>query len=182
MVRITMIIGLVFAMWAIPAAAEHDRNRRATRGDAVRGPERDERLLQLAHVLERAAHHVHGRADRSAHHRVRREAQALRALHRLEERARHLHRQVEQGRSAAHTSVDFDRVRSAFHHAEVRLHGLHANRHVERDFDRVARAVRSQERTYARRDHRVHDRRYAYHDAYSWSWRRPFWLRAARRR
>ncbi len=178
MVRITAIIGLVFAIWALPAAAEHDHDPRATRGDAVRGPERDERLVQLAHELERAAHHVHGRAGRSAHHRDRREARALRALHRLEERARHLHRQVEQGRSAAHTSVDFDRVRSAFHRAEVRLYGLHANRHVERDFDRVARAVRSLERTYARRDHRAHDRRYTYRDAYSWSWRRPFWLRA----
>ncbi len=26
---------------------------------------------------------------------------------------------------------------------------------------------------------RAHDRRYAYHDTYSWSWRRAFWLRAA---
>ncbi len=99
---------------------------------------------------------------------------ALRALHRLDERARHFHHQVEQGRSAAHTSNDFERVRGAFRHAEARLHGLHANGHVQRDFDRVARIVRDLEWTYARRDHRAHDGRYAYRD----SWRRPFWLGA----
>ncbi len=179
MLRIATMIGLVLALWALPAAAEHDHHERATNRDGDGATERDGRLAKLAHELKRATHHVHERAERSAHHRDRREARALRALHQLDEQARHFHSQVEQGRSAAHTSNDFERVRSAFRHAEARLRGLHANRHVQRDLDRVARITRDLEWAYARRGHRAHDRRYAYHDTYSWSWRRAFWPRAA---
>jgi hypothetical protein len=174
MLRIATMIGLVLALCALPAAAEHDRHERATKRNYDRATERDGRLAKLAHELERATHHVHERAGRSAHHRDWREVRALRALHRLDERVRHFHRQVEQGWSPAHTSNDFERVRSAFRDADARLHGLHANGHVQRDFDRVARIVRDLEWAYARRDHRAHDGRYAYRD----SWRRPFWLGA----
>jgi hypothetical protein len=174
MLRIATIIGLVLALWALPAVAEHDHDRRASRGDSLR----DGRIVRLAHELERATHHVHRRAEHSAHHGDRREARALRALHVLDERARHFHRQVERGRSAGHTADDFERVQRAFYRAERRLDDLHATRHVQRDFERVERVLHRLERTYAGRHQRAHRHRHASHDVSGWGWRPAFWLSA----
>ncbi len=106
-------------------------------------PERSEmaRVQILAHELEEAARHVHRQAERRAHHGWW-EERGLRRLHDLEGEARHFHRQVERYRqNPYHTEADFRRLVASYRRAEEAVHGMHGDRHVERDFYRVARLM-----------------------------------------
>jgi hypothetical protein len=178
MLRTAAIMGVVFALGALPASANHPHGGRI--GPPAAATARGGRLAELAHQLERAAHQVHARAERIARHGDRRERRALRALHELDERARHFHAQVERGRRAAHVSRDFAELRSAFWNAEIRLHGLHTTKHVLRDFGRVARVMGGLERVYARWEARLGHRGHGHFDAFSWSGPRPVGRTAAR--
>jgi hypothetical protein len=180
MLRTASIVGLVLALGALPASANPSHGARIGPPEAARP--RGGRLAELAHQLERAAHHVHERAERIAHHRDRRERRALRALHALDVQARHFHEQVERGRSAAHVSHDFAALRRAFGNAVARIHGLHTTTHVRRDFDHVAEVMGGLVRVYARWEARLNHRGHAPFDTFSWSGPRPIWRTAARSR
>ena len=95
-----------------------------------------DRMKELAHELEEAAHHVHETAEEYAHHYG--ESRALKALHRLDRQARHFHREVERYyQNPHHTEKDYRKLVRAFHKARRAMRHLHTYEHVYDDFYRV---------------------------------------------
>ena len=140
------ILVLAVSLWVLPAAAgeRHDRDHGRHHGHGLKADRFAERALQL----ERAAHHVHARAEKFSHHRGWRQALALRALHRLDVQARRFHDRIEHGYTP--TSWEMSRLLRAYRRAEARFDDLHAARRLDGDFVRVERAVRRLDRVYAK--------------------------------
>ena len=143
------VLVLAVSCWVLPAAAEsrhHDDRGR------YQGHERKaDRFAELALQLERAAHHVHSRAEKYSHHRGWRQARALHALHRLDVQARRFSGRVERGYTP--TAWEMRQLLRSYHRAERRFDGLHAATHLEGDLARVERAVRRLEQVYANLSH-----------------------------
>lgn len=139
-------------------------------------PDEMARIQAVAHELEEAARHVHRQAERRRHHFDRAEAYAFQRLHELERRARHFHRQVERYRqNPYHTERDFLELRAAYFRAAEALPALHGDRHVRRDFERVAYLMHLLDRYYVDRrswGERRYDDRYDRHRRH----RGGFWL------
>jgi len=96
-------------------------------------------VQSLAHQVEEVARHAHLTAEQLAHHGTPREQRALAALHRLGEQAAHFHQQVETYyQEPFHTEDDFAGLVAAYDEARRTFRYLHADRHVRRDFDRLA--------------------------------------------
>ena len=151
------ILALAVSLWALPAAAGdgHDRDHGRHNGHELKA----DRFAEVALQLERAAHHVHARAEKFSRHRGRRQALALGALHRLEVQASRFRDRTERGYTP--TSWERSQLLRAYHRAEARFGDLRAVKRLEGDFARVERAVERLDRVYAKRS-RERDRYAAY--------------------
>ncbi len=142
-------IVLVLLLGALPAAAgdrhERDRGRHGSHADD------GYRLAELAKQFARDAHRVHERAEGLVHHEDWREVRALAALHRLDVEAGRFRQRVERGYLP--TAWDLDRLMRTTRRAGYRIHDLHANKRVERDFARVEHTAHKLQRVYAKRSH-----------------------------
>ena len=147
------ILVLSVSLWALPAAARerHDGDDRHQPGHELQA----DRFADLAAQLERAAHRVHERAEKVSRHRGRRQALALRALHRLDVQASRFRQGIETGH--APTSWEMSQLLGAYRRAEARFPYLHRAKRLEGDFARVERAVQKLEQRYAQIS-REHDR------------------------
>lgn len=120
-----------------------------------------ERVRALAHEVSRKSEHVHGEAERRAHHGDRNEERALRDLHDLERAAEHFHAQLERyRRNPSHTRDDFNTLVYAYRRAQGSLRWSHAEAHVRWDFDAMGRTLNELDYLYRfiDRDDDDHDR------------------------
>jgi hypothetical protein len=152
---------LVLALWAFPAAAGHrhgdDNGSRDGHGHRYA---RQVEIAELAQQLVRATRRVHRQAEKGAHHHSRREARALRSLHRLDHAARDFYSRTRH--DEAPSPRELRRLVRAYQRAQARFDSLHLRRPVEREFERAGRLVQRVERVYARRS-RAGTGRHAHH-------------------
>ena len=126
----TLLIAISAALVATAASARHPE---------VHGTQS---LRTLAHELQKKARHVHRSAERSRHHFGYREEAALRALHDLQDRARHFHRRVEKYyEDPHHIEHDYNALAQTYYRATQQIRYLHADSHIHRDFEPVARLM-----------------------------------------
>jgi hypothetical protein len=99
-------------------------------------------LVPLAYDVEKSARRVHKAAERMAHHGTYREQRALQRMHELDRQARNFRRVVERrafyARDVRHAHLD---LQQAFRDARFAMRQLHAFRPIEREFDRLDRAM-----------------------------------------
>ena len=122
-----------------------------------------DRMKDLAHELQEAAHHVHETAEEYAHHYG--ESRVLKALHNLDRQARHFHRQVERYyQDPHHTEKDYRKLKRAYRKARRAIAHLHTYEHVYDDFHRVEVLLGELAYYYGGNDHdRGHDYEQGYH-------------------
>ncbi len=121
-----------------------------------------DRMKNLAHQLQRAAHHMHETAEEYAHHYG--ESRVLKALHRLDRQARHFHREVERYyQNPHHTEKDYRKLIRDFRKARRAIEHLHTYEHVYDDFYRVEVLIDDLAYYYRRNDHyRGNDHEHGY--------------------
>ncbi len=121
-----------------------------------------DRIKNLAHQLQKAAHHAHEAAEEYAHHYG--ESRVLKTLHRLDRQARHFHRQVERYyQNPHHTQKDYRKLVRDIRKARRAMRRLHTYEHVYDDFDRVEVLMDDLAYYYRGNDHyREHDYEHGY--------------------
>ena len=124
-----------------------------------------DRMKNLAHQLQKAAHHVHETAEEYAHHYG--ESRVLKALHRLDRQARHFHREVERYyQNPHHTEKDYRKLVRDFRKARRAMQRLHTYEHVYDDFHRVEVLIGDLAYYYRGNDHHRRNDHYRENDHY----------------
>lgn len=138
-------IGLVLALWALPAAARPRDNRGHDRADRHERADRDDRahlrFVRLADELGDATRALRRSAHSDAGRVSWREGRALWALFQLDVAAHRYHAEVAHGRQGAPAFQRFREVEQALARAEAHRGLLSPDRGVRRDFRRVAQLV-----------------------------------------